>query len=194
MDDISTLTAVIGTHINEVRGQRGLTFDQLAKLSGVSKGMLVQIEQGKTNPSIGTLCKIANALGVAVSKFIETSEAPTVRLISPDEATQLWTGRNGSAGNLVVGFDNPSLIEFWSWHLVPGEWHDGVAHPVGTREILFVKSGELTLTIGGTTCRAKTGQTITFIADKPHRYANDGTKDVQMLMVVCEPGRGGQGR
>lgn len=194
MDDISTLTAVIGTKINEVRSQRALTFDQLAKLSGVSKGMLVQIEQGKTNPSIGTLCKIANALGVAVSKFIETSEAPTVRLISPVEATQLWTGRNGSAGNLVVGFDNPSLIEFWSWHLVPGEWHDGVAHPVGTREILFVKSGELTLTIGGTICRAKTGQTITFIADKPHRYANDGTKDVQMLMVVCEPGRGGPGR
>ena len=74
-------------------------FVAVAKLSGVSKGMLVQIEQGKTNPSIGTLCKIANALGVAVSKFIETSEAPAVRLISPEEATQLWTGRNGSAGN-----------------------------------------------------------------------------------------------
>lgn len=194
MDDISTLTAVIGTHINEVRGQRGLTFDQLAKLSGVSKGMLVQIEQGKTNPSIGTLCKIANALGVAVSKFIETSEAPAVRLISPEEATQLWTGRNGSAGNLVVGFDNPALIEFWSWHLVPGEWHDGVAHPAGTREILFVKAGELTLAIGGVTCRAKAGETITFIADKPHRYANDGKKNVEMLMVVCEPGRGSASR
>jgi transcriptional regulator with XRE-family HTH domain len=194
MDDISTLTAVIGTKINEARAQRSLTFDQLARLSGVSKGMLVQIEQGKTNPSIGTLCKIANALGVAVSKFIETSEAPTVRVISPGDATQLWTGRNGSAGKLVVGFDNPSLIEFWSWHLVPGEWHDGVAHPAGTREILFIKAGELTLTIGGTASRARAGQTITFVADKPHRYANDGSNDVQMLMVVCEPGRGGQVR
>lgn len=194
MDDISTLTAVIGHHINEARTSRSLTFDQLAKLSGVSKGMLVQIEQGKTNPSIGTLCKIANALGVAVSKFIETSAAPSVRVISPDEATQLWSGRKGSAGNLVVGFDNPSLIEFWSWHLVPGEWHDGLAHPAGTREILFVKAGELSLTIAGAVSRAKAGQTITFVADKPHRYANDGTKDVQMLMVVCEPGRTGQAR
>ena len=92
------------------------------------------------------------------------------------------------------GFDNPSLIEFWSWHLVPGEWHDGLAHPAGTREILFVKAGELSLTIAGAVSRAKAGQTITFVADKPHRYANDGTKDVQMLMVVCEPGRTGQAR
>ena len=108
--------------------------------------------------------------------------------------TSAQGGRNGSAGNLVVGFDNPALIEFWSWHLVPGEWHDGVAHPAGTREILFVKAGELTLAIGGVTCRAKAGETITFIADKPHRYANDGKKKVEMLMVVCEPGRGGASR
>ena len=194
MDDISALTAVIGTTINQARTQRSLTFDQLARLSGVSKGMLVQIEQGKTNPSIGTLCKIANALGVAVSKFIEASETPAVKVISPGEATQLWTGRKGSAGKLVVGFDTPSPTEFWSWHLVPGEWHDGIAHPTGTREILFIKSGELTLTIGGAVSRAKAGQTITFVADKPHRYANDGTKDAQMLMVVCEPGRNGQVR
>ncbi len=189
MDDISALTTVIGHNINEARASRSLTFDQLAKLSGVSKGMLVQIEQGKTNPSIGTLCKIANALGVAVSKFIETSEAPPVRIINQADATELWSGRNGSAGKLVVGFDSPSLTEFWSWHLVPGEWHDGIAHPGGTREILFVRSGELSLTVDGSTHRAKAGQTITFVADRPHRYANDGAKDLQLLMVVCEPGR-----
>ncbi len=103
MDDISTLTAVIGTNINEVRSQRALTFDQLAKLSGVSKGMLVQIEQGKTNPSIGTLCKIANALGVAVSKFIETSAAPAVRA-AKDKASWMPPASTGSgvAARLAV--------------------------------------------------------------------------------------------
>lgn len=189
VEDVGTLTRLIGSNLNGIRTQRGITFEQLAKLAGVSKGMLVQIEQGRTNPSVGTLCKIANALGVAVSSFIESVKPAEVRIVPQSDATQLWTGRSGGTGKLVVGFDEPALTEFWAWHILPGEWHDGLAHPAGSHEILFVQSGELSLSIEGRTYQAKAGETVMFVADRPHRYANESDKDLKLLMLTCEPDR-----
>jgi transcriptional regulator with XRE-family HTH domain len=187
MDDIAVVNNRIARNLSQVRAARGLTFDQLAKKSAVSKGMLVQIEQGRTNPSIATLCRIANALGVTVSRFVEGSEEPTARLIPASEAIELWQGRRGSSGKLLVGFETPSLMEVWDWDLVPGEWYDGVAHPSGTREVLYVQEGELTLSTDGTQHKAVATDVLMFQADRPHRYANEGTKRLRFLMVVTEP-------
>src|ERR1051325_9685201 len=111
MDDIAVLNSRIARSLNQVRASRGLTFDQLARKSGVSKGMLVQIEQGRTNPSIATLCRIANALGVAVARFVEVGEAATVRLVKAAEAPVLWQGGGASLARLLVGSDAPDCVE-----------------------------------------------------------------------------------
>lgn len=187
MNDIDAVTSRIAHNTNALRTSRGLTFEELARRSGVSKGMLVQIEQGRTNPSIATLCRIANALGVAVSRFVETAEEPAVRLIHASEAVELWQGRAGSSGKLLIGFDTPSLMEVWEWDLMPGEWYDGLAHPIGTREVLYIQEGELTLTVGGSQHRAAATDVLMFQADRPHRYANEGAERMRLLMVVTEP-------
>ena len=187
MDDIAAINARIARSLNQVRSTRGLTFDQLARKSGVSKGMLVQIEQGRTNPSVATLCRIANTLGVTVSRFVELAEEPAVRIVPAGEAIELWRGKRGSSGKLLVGFETPSLLEVWEWDLVPGEFYDGVAHPAGTREVLQVQEGELTLSADGVPHKAAAGEVLMFQADRPHRYANDGSKRLRFLMVVTEP-------
>jgi transcriptional regulator with XRE-family HTH domain len=187
MDDIAAINSRVARNLSLARGARGLTFDQLAKKSGVSKGMLVQIEQGRTNPSVATLCRIANALGVTVSRFVEGSDEPAARLIPASEAIELWQGRKGSTGKLLVGFDSPSLLEVWGWDLVPGEWYDGIAHPTGTREVLYVQEGELTLSADGALHKATASDILMFQADRPHRYANDGAARLRFLMVVTEP-------
>ncbi len=187
MDDIAAINARVARSLNQVRGARGLTFDQLARKSGVSKGMLVQIEQGRTNPSVATLCRIANALGVTVSRFVEAAEEPPVRIVPAGEAIELWRGKRGSSGKLLVGFETPSLLEVWEWDLVPGEFYDGAAHPAGTREVLQVQEGELTLSADGVPHKAAAGEVLMFQADRPHRYANDGSKRLRFLMVVTEP-------
>lgn len=187
MDEIAALNSRIARSLNQVRTSRSLTFDQLARKSGVSKGMLVQIEQGRTNPSVATLCRIANALGVTVSRFVEPGEEPAARLIPASEAIELWQGRRGSRGKLLVGFDTPSLLEVWDWDLAPGESYDGLPHPSGTREVLYVQEGELVLTTDGVEHRAGATDTLMFQADRPHRYANEGSKRLRFLMVVTEP-------
>jgi transcriptional regulator with XRE-family HTH domain len=187
MDNIAAINSRVAHNLRLVRSARDLTLDQLAKKSGVSKGMLVQIEQGRTNPSVATLCRIANALGVTVSRFVETAPEPAARLIPASQAIELWRGPRGSSGRLLVGFDSPSLMEVWDWDLVPGEWYDGLAHPKGTREVLYIQKGELTLSTEGDRHKAKTSDILMFQADRPHRYANEGAARLRFLMVVTEP-------
>ncbi len=187
MDNIAAINARIARSLNQARGARGLTFDQLARKSGVSKGMLVQIEQGRTNPSVATLCRIANALGVTISRFVEAADEPPARIIPASEAIELWRGKRGGSGKLLVGFDTPSLLEVWGWDLVAGEFYDGVAHPAGTREVLYVQEGELTLSVDGVQHKAAASDALMFQADRPHRYANEGSKRLRFLMVVNEP-------
>ena len=187
LDDLAAINGRIARSLRQIRGARDLTLDQLAKNAGVSKAMLVQIEQARTNPSIATLCRIANALGVTVSRFVENAEEPAVRLIPSSDADALWKGSRGGAGKLFVGLDTPSLLEVWHWALGPGEGHDGIAHPAGTHEVLYILEGELTLSAGSTRYRAAATDVLVFQADRPHRYANESASGLRFLMAVAEP-------
>ena len=67
------LLEIVSARIRDRRRDQRLTLDRLASLSGVSKGMLVQIESGDANPSIAILCKVAAALGVSVADLVQVS-------------------------------------------------------------------------------------------------------------------------
>jgi transcriptional regulator with XRE-family HTH domain len=187
LNDPDAVGAAVARNLADHRRRRGLSLEQLAKRSGVSKGMLVQIEQGRTNPSIATLCRVANALGVAVARFVEVGEAPIVRLVKAAEAPVLWRGAADGFGRLLVGSDAPDCVELWEWRIAPGDAHAGAAHPTGTRELLHVLEGELDLEIDQTRQRVGTGDSVIFRADRPHRYANPGAALLRLIMVVAEP-------
>jgi transcriptional regulator with XRE-family HTH domain len=73
VDDISALT---GMNLRRLRTRRGFSLDRLAKISGVSRAMLGQIETGKSSPTISILAKIAAALEVPCGSLIaERAEA-----------------------------------------------------------------------------------------------------------------------
>ncbi|MEV4888397.1 helix-turn-helix domain-containing protein [Nonomuraea sp. NPDC050547] len=185
MEDPETITAAIANNVRAQRAHRGLTLDALAARSGVSRGMLVQVEQARTNPSVSTLTRIASALGVTVARLVEVSDVPVVRIIDKSDVVNFEMG--ASRAMLLVGADEPMILELWDWRLAPGEHHDGDAHPPGTREMITVLRGELTLTVYGKSHRVGTDDAALFTADRPHRYANDGTEEVRMIMVVAEP-------
>ncbi|MET7397672.1 helix-turn-helix transcriptional regulator, partial [Dactylosporangium sp. NPDC005572] len=70
--------AAIARHVKLLRQGRRWSLDELASRSGVSKGMLVQIEGARTNPSIGTLCRIAESFGVSIGRLLEAAPEPDV--------------------------------------------------------------------------------------------------------------------
>jgi transcriptional regulator with XRE-family HTH domain len=184
--DPETITAAVANNVRAQRAHRQMTLDELAARSGVSRGMLVQVEQGRTNPSINTLTRIADALGVTVARIVEVSDTPAVRVVHSADVVVFPHGK-ASTARLLVGTDAPAILELWDWRLAPGDHHDGDAHPPGTREMLTVLEGRLTLSVYGGSHVVETDDAIVFSADRPHKYANEGDVPLRFMMVVTEP-------
>jgi transcriptional regulator with XRE-family HTH domain len=185
VEDPETINQAIASNVRAQRAHRGLTLDALAARSGVSRGMLVQVEQGRTNPSVSTLTRIASALGVTVARLVEVSDVPMVRVV--DKSDVVVFDQGGVQAKLLIGADSPMILELWDWRLAPGEHHDGDAHQAGTREMVTVLEGELTLTIYGKSHVIGKDDAVLFAADRPHRYANAGDLELRLVMVVAEP-------
>jgi transcriptional regulator with XRE-family HTH domain len=184
---VEALTAAVAHQVRALRTGRGWSLDELAGRSAVSKGMIVQIEAARTNPSVGTLCRLADAFGVAVTVLLETSDERPVRITSGADAPVLWRGAAGGVARLLGGLSEPDFVEMWDWVLEPGDHHTSDDHPAGTRELLHVIAGEPTVVIGGDPHRVRAGDTIDFAADTPHEYRNDGTVTARVVMVVVTP-------
>src|SRR6266852_5093195 len=78
------LSGALARTLQFLRAERGWSLDQLAARSGVSKGVLVALEQGRSNPNLATLARIGDAFGVPVTLLVDVGGEPTVQISSPD--------------------------------------------------------------------------------------------------------------
>jgi transcriptional regulator with XRE-family HTH domain len=184
---VEAVTAAVAEHVRSLRTARGWSLDELSGRSGVSKGMLVQIEGTRTNPSIGTLCRIADAFGVTVARLLEPAAERGVRISTADDAPLLWRGERGGLARLLGGPNEPDFVELWEWRLNAGEAHTSADHAPGTRELLHVLAGTAVITVNAEDHVVGAGQTIEFRADRPHGYRNGGDDPVRLMMVVVMP-------
>lgn len=188
MSNPDAVAAALAGNVRRLRTAQGLTLDALAASSGVSRGMLVQIEQQRVNPSLGTLVRIADALDVGVQELVDLGSDRQMRVITSDEQVELWRSAAGGAGRLIVGSDGREHVEAWDWTLRPGDEHTAEAHPPGTREIVYVLAGDLTVGAGEQQAHAGPGQAIVFDASIDHAYRCAGDTEVRAVMVVITPG------
>src|SRR5215510_2534410 len=100
--DSDAVTAAVSRNVRSLRQARGWTLAALAARSGVSKGMVVELEQGRTNPSVATVDRLATALGVGLAQLLEVGEEPELRIVTGDEAVRLWSGSEGGWGAFLV--------------------------------------------------------------------------------------------
>jgi len=185
--DLDNLTQALARNLKHLRAERGFTLDALAARAGVSRGMLIQIEQARTNPSVGTVVKIGDALGVSISSLLDFDQEPQVRLVPPEQAVRLWSTEAGSHSTLLAGTEAPGPLELWHWTLVPGDASSSDPHPIGTTELVHVTAGTLTLEVDGDTYTVPSGTSACFESHVPHGYRNDGTETVEMTMAVSVP-------
>lgn len=185
--ELDQLTQSLARNLKRWRTERGFTLEALAGRAGVSRGMIIQIEQARTNPSVGTTVKLADALGVSLTTLLDYETGPQVRVVPPEQAVRLWSSEAGSHSTLLVGAQAPGPFELWQWHLAPGDSSASDPHPAGTMELLHVTAGELTLNVGGVDHAVPTGACASFEASVPHAYRNDGTEAVEMTMAASIP-------
>jgi len=173
--------------IRSLRKNRDVTLDQLAKMTGLTKGYLSQIENSTKTPPFSTLDKIAYALGVDITYFFVNSEneqvGSKITVIKPDERKKVAPGglRRGygyeSLAYTRAGKNmEPYLITVDS----PGRGifkHDG-------EEFLFILQGTLEFNFGGKKHILKPGYSVYFDSGIEHSGRVLGDEKVKMLCVI----------
>ena len=192
-ESAASLAAAIGARVRQERQSRRWTLDRLAEVAGVSRRMVVNVEQGTANPSVGTLLRISDAIGVGLPALVEPPESRGVHVTRRGDGAALWTGDAGGRGVLVAGTRPPDVLELWDWTLGAGDVHVSGAHTAGTQELLQVQEGTVTLTVGEATggeLTLRAGDAVAFPGDVDHGYANHGTDVARFSLAVFEPGVG----
>jgi len=189
-----TLGALIGTRVRAERHARGWTLDHLAERSGVSRRMLVNIEQSAANPSIGTLLRLSDALGVGLPALVAPLETAAIQVVRRGDRSPLWEGEHGGRALLAAGTAAPEVVELWDWTLGPGDAHASEPHAAGTRELLHVLEGLVVLSVAGEYVELGAGDAATFRGDVTHGYRNLASKAARFALTVFEPGVGAGGR
>ncbi|MDG1707215.1 MAG: XRE family transcriptional regulator, partial [Emcibacteraceae bacterium] len=143
----------IGKTIKSLRGAKNLTLDQLAASSGVSKSMLSQIERNKTNPTVGTLWSLTEALNIDIGDLL--GAAPKSQdnggdiSITKSHQTPEISSADGLCTLRILGpLDLVSKVEWYELNLEKGATLDSEPHAKGTREHLTVLRGSVIISTG----------------------------------------------
>ncbi len=189
------LAVAIGARVRRERLARGWTLDQLAEAAGVSRRMVIKIEQGAVNPSVGILLRISDALGIGLPALVEPPRPERhLNVTRYGEGAVLWSSELGGRGVLMAGTEPPNVVELWDWTLAPGDRHTSEAHAAGTRELVQVQQGTIVIRVAGESVVLNAGDAASFPSDVAHSYTNRGAVPARFSLVVFEPGVGSRTR
>jgi transcriptional regulator with XRE-family HTH domain len=174
-----------------LRVKRGLSLERLARLSGVSRAMLGQIELGQSTPTIKLLWKISCALEVPFSALLTTASvrAPAVVRV---KGARLLTSADGSFTSRALSPVNRARnVEFYELRLAPHGAEHAEAHAPGTTENLVLSRGDVEIRVAGVKHVLSAGDSILFDADVAHAYINLGEQEAVMYLVMTYAERTG---
>jgi transcriptional regulator with XRE-family HTH domain len=174
---------VISRRLVAARERSGLTLDETASASGMSKAHLSRLESGDRQPSIATLIAVARALDTPVSWLLgEDSDSTSLAIHGPETGTLV----NGMLVAPASGFGGSSLLEAVRIVVDTDRAPSSpVSHP--GEEWVYVADGVLHLEYDGELVAVEQGHCAHFDAERPHRLsANDGRVEV-LLVTVDRP-------
>jgi XRE family transcriptional regulator, regulator of sulfur utilization len=184
-DDVGAaeLAQRVAGNLRDKRKVRGMSLDELATASGVSRAALSQIETQKSNPSLSVLWKIAVGLGIPFSELLGEA-APAANVLRRNDAQVLRSadGRLESRPMTPAGFSRE--IEMYELRLAGRSLHAAEAHGPGTKELIIVLSGLLRMHVGNDRFDLGPGDSLAFPADRPHSYENPGGAEARYHNVV----------
>jgi transcriptional regulator with XRE-family HTH domain len=173
----------VATNLREMRKVRGLSLDQLAVASGVSRAALSQIETLKSNPSLGVLWKIAVGLGVHFAELLgATSQGVTILRRGDSQVLRSADGRMESRPLTPAGAC--PWVEAYELRLAAHASHNSDPHATGTREVVVVLNGQLRIRVGSEFHDLTPGDSISFMADQPHGYDNSSSSEVRCHDII----------
>jgi transcriptional regulator with XRE-family HTH domain len=173
----------VAENLRQRRKARGMSLDDLARASGVSRAALSQIETRKSNPTVGVLWKIAVGLGVPFAELIGAPRSGAMVLRRGDAQVLRSSDGKFESRPLAPAGASP-LVELYELRLSARSTHSSEAHAPGTHELLVVLSGQLKLHVAGEAFELSAGDSIAFAADRQHAYENPAGSEARYHNVI----------
>jgi len=157
--------------LRAARKARGLSLEAVARLSGVSRSMVSQIERGESSPTVATLWNLTQALQVDFAGLLAGRGAGGIDVIRAEAAPVIAVRGVGVTIRILSPPESVGSHEVYELVFAPGGVLDSAAHSPGCREHLTVIAGQLALDSGGDTAVLGPGDTARYGADRAHRIA-----------------------
>ena len=176
----------VGETVHRLRRGHGLTLDELARRSGVSKSMLSQIERNRTNPTFATVWRLTNALGIGLEEVLRNGETEKTIDLVPGHAVPTIRSADGKCLLRILGpLDMAGSVEWYELIAEPGAALVSQAHDAGTTEHLSVLEGSFTVESGDQSMEVAPEATGRFRADQTHAIRNPGQETARAFLVVA---------
>jgi XRE family transcriptional regulator, regulator of sulfur utilization len=182
-----SVDGAVGFRVRSLREAMDLSLRDLAERSGVSAPMLSQVERGDTSPTLAVAQKIAAGLDLTLSQLLRLDEDRHVVVVRAGERRS-----RRRRGHKVEELTPPLpgqradvSVHTLALGAATGAPDDPPVHEPGSRETAVMLEGTAELFIDGQRHELAEGDSVTFDADLPHHFENNGETDARLIAVVA---------
>lgn len=173
----------IGKKIKEMRMEKGLTLEELAKRSELSKGFLSQLERNKTSPSIQTLDDILEVLGSSLSEFFKEENNSSIIFKEKD---YYINEQDDKKVTFIVPNAQKNMMEPIILELEANGCSDKIT-PSSGEELIYVLEGKVILNYLDNEYEVNSGETIYLSSKHTHYLKNGSDKKSKVLWISSPP-------
>lgn len=171
----------IGLKLHRARLEKGLTIDQVAKATGLSKGFISQLEHDKTSASVASLLKLCQVLGTRVSSLFEPSGAMITRKESRVPSN---LGGEGVLDYLLTP-PNERSLQLIESHIDPGGTAGEELWSAGADvDCIYVLRGQLEVQLADQTITLRAGDSLTLSLPEPHTWRNPSKQKAVVIFAL----------
>jgi transcriptional regulator with XRE-family HTH domain len=173
----------VGSRLHDLREAQNISMRALATKSGLSANALSMIERGKTSPSVSTLYKLADALGVSITAFFgPQTDKKQVVFLKSDARTRISFVRGvfeALGGEQFAGRVEPFMLTLESG-AVSGPHN--ITHT--GHEFVFCLRGQLEYQVEKNLYLLEAGDSLLFLAQLRHKWRNSGGRVTNALIII----------
>jgi transcriptional regulator with XRE-family HTH domain len=186
-DDPSDQTvAALAARIKQLRTQAGMTLEQLALRSGVSRAMLSKVERGEKSPTLPVIVRIAGGFSMSLSAFLGAEpDAADVSVIRASKRLTFKDPETGFERAVLSPAHLDNGVEVVLHRIPPGQ-SSGLlpAYTAPTDKYLVVHEGRLTVFVDGKPHQLDAGDAMYFEVKSPYTFVNEGKVTCAYYMVI----------
>lgn len=175
----------IGEKIRNLRQKMGLTQEELAERSDLTKGFISQLENGNTSPSVESMESLVKALGTNMSDFFRQEDSVQVVYYYEDAFTALYE-KQGSKVSWIVPDAQKNRMEPILLELEPGG-KSKLYTPFEGEAFGYVLEGQIRLSYGEEDYDIDQGNCFYFEANRTHGISNPSKKEAKLLWILTPP-------